>query len=205
MIEFSEIEKGKSTFVFELDNVLYPEKDYDLQVFYLFANLLEYTEGAPVAADLTAFLKTAYETHGKGGLFDKAADVFGIDEKYRDNLKKMAVNAQLPLRLVLYPSMLQLLQSIQTTKKNIFILTRGNPLMQLNKIKYVDWEGLEKDLKVYFYDEIKVIRRQEPLKYLMEENKLEPNELLFVGSTDRDYSICKDLGVDFLNVSSLLD
>jgi hypothetical protein len=34
----------KKAFVFELDNVLYPEKDYFFQIYYLFANLLEYTE-----------------------------------------------------------------------------------------------------------------------------------------------------------------
>lgn len=204
MVEFSDIDKGKTGFIFELDNVLYPEKDYDLQVFYLFANLLEYTEGVPVAADLTAFLKKTYEAHGKAGLFEKAVEVFGIDEKYKENFTRMSVDAQLPLRLLLYPSILRLLHSIQKANKSIFILTKGNPLIQLNKIKHVDWEGLDKDLKVYFYDEIKIVRRQEPLQYLIEENKLEPNRLLFISKSDDD-SVCKELGVDFLNVSFLLD
>lgn len=205
MIELSEIGIGKSAFVFELDDVLYPVKDYDLQVFYLFANLLEYTEGTPLAAELTSFLKRAYEAHGAKDLFDRASQVFGIDEKYRVNFNKMAVDAQLPLRLILYPNLLRLLRSICDERKDIFILTKGNPLIQLNKIKYMDWEGLEKYLKVYFYDEIKIIKKQEPLQYLLEENKLKQSNLLFIGRSDHDRSVCHDLGIDFLDVSLLMD
>lgn len=201
MIEFSDIENGKSGFVFELDNVLYPEKDYDLQVFYLFANLLEYSEGAPVAADLTHFLKKSYESQGLEGLMDKASAAFGIDKKYHESFNRLRVNAQLPLRLLLYPSILRMLHAIRKADRTIFILTRGNPLMQLNKIKYVDWEGLDKHLKVYFYDEIKVIKQQEPLLYLMEENQLNPKDIVFFGHSEQDKVICKDLEVDFFNAS----
>lgn len=204
MIDVLEIIKGKTAFVFELDDVLYLEKDYDLQVFYLFANLLEYTEGVPVAADLTAFLKKSYEMHGNENLFQKAAEVFGIDQKYEENFKRMKVNAQLPLRLIISPPVLELLHSIHKANKAIYLLTKGNPLVQLNKIKYVDWEGLEKHLKVYFYDEIKVVRQQEPLQYLLEENELKTQEVLFIGRSEQEHAISKEVGVDFLNVSRLL-
>lgn len=203
MIDVLEIIKGKTAFVFELDDVLYPEKDYDLQVFYLFANLLEYTEGVPVAADLTAFLKKSYEMHGNENLFQKAADVFGIDQKYEENFNRMKVNAKLPLRLIISPPVLELLHSIHKANKAIYLLTKGNPLVQLNKIKYVDWGGLEKHLKVYFYDEIKVVRQQEPLQYLLEENQLKPQEVLFIGRSEQEHTISKEVGVDFLNVSRL--
>jgi hypothetical protein len=43
-MNYSHIDKRKKAFIFELDNVLYPEKDYLYQVYYLFAALLEYTE-----------------------------------------------------------------------------------------------------------------------------------------------------------------
>lgn len=204
MIDVLEIIKGKTAFVFELDDVLYLEKDYDLQVFYLFANLLEYTEGVPVAADLTAFLKKSYEMYGNENLFQKAAEVFGIDQKYEENFKRMKVNAQLPLRLIISPPVLELLHSIHKANKAIYLLTKGNPLVQLNKIKYVDWEGLEKHLKVYFYDEIKVVRQQEPLQYLLEENELKTQEVLFIGRSEQEHAISKEVGVDFLNVSRLL-
>ncbi|RYY34080.1 MAG: haloacid dehalogenase, partial [Sphingobacteriaceae bacterium] len=36
-MKYSDIDPRKQAFVFELDNVLYPEKDYLFQVYYLFA------------------------------------------------------------------------------------------------------------------------------------------------------------------------
>ena len=44
MFTYTDIDARKKAFVFELDNVLYPEKDYLLQVYYLFASFLEYSE-----------------------------------------------------------------------------------------------------------------------------------------------------------------
>ena len=55
MLNYTNIPASKKAFIFELDNVLYPEKDYLLQVYYLFASFLEYTEAFPPAADLTEF------------------------------------------------------------------------------------------------------------------------------------------------------
>ena len=34
---YNDVDPRKKAFIFELDNVLYPEKDYIYQVYYLFA------------------------------------------------------------------------------------------------------------------------------------------------------------------------
>src|SRR5690606_9718193 len=143
MLEYEELNPEKKAFIFELDDVLFPKQDYILQVYYLFANFLEYTETVPPAKDLVEFLKTAYLTHGEAGIFDRAAAVFGIDEKYRENFERLHVSAKLPLRLLLYPASLNLLTAILDDGKTVFILTKGNPLMQLNKLKHIDWHGLD--------------------------------------------------------------
>ena len=36
-MKYSDIDSRKNAFLFELDNVLYPEKDYLFQVYYIFA------------------------------------------------------------------------------------------------------------------------------------------------------------------------
>ena len=41
MIKYSEIDPRKDAFIFELDDVLYPEKDYLYQIYYLFTAFLE--------------------------------------------------------------------------------------------------------------------------------------------------------------------
>ena len=39
-MKYSDIDNRKTAFIFELDNVLYPEKDYLFQVYYLFARFI---------------------------------------------------------------------------------------------------------------------------------------------------------------------
>ena len=174
------IDKGKKAVVFGFDDVLFPQKDYLLQVYYLFANLLEYTETVPPAADLTAFLKTAYEHHGEAGLFDRAVDAFGIDSKYRENFDRLHETAQLPLKLLLYKSMLELMQELQATGKQLCILTAGSPVMQLNKLKHVEWHGLDRSLKVYFEEELQA-KGMHPLDFVLADNKLGAADVCCVG------------------------
>src|SRR5688500_13307239 len=112
MLNYSDLAPSKKGFIFELDNVLYPERDYLLQVYYLFANFIEFTETVPSSKELVSFMKTAYENHGSEGLFERASEVFGIDKKYKDNFEKLHYTARLPLKLVLLDRMLPLLQEM---------------------------------------------------------------------------------------------
>ena len=43
-MKYQEHINTKQAFVFGLDDVLYPVKDYQLQVYYLFAQFIEYGE-----------------------------------------------------------------------------------------------------------------------------------------------------------------
>ena len=43
-MKYTDIDPRKTAFIFELDNVLYPEKDYLFQAYYLFAGYLEYLD-----------------------------------------------------------------------------------------------------------------------------------------------------------------
>lgn len=69
----------KQAVIFELDNVLFPEKDYLLQVYYLFAQFIEYTEQKN-AQPIINFMQAEYENNGTDVLFEKTAKQFGIDE-----------------------------------------------------------------------------------------------------------------------------
>jgi len=202
MLTYQDLDQYKKAFIFELDNVLYPERDYLLQVYYLFANLLEYTETVPPATDLAAFFKRAYEHHGADGIFERAIDAFEIDEKYRENFNRIHVSAKLPLPLLMFSEVEKLLQEILDNKKQIFMLTRGNPLMQLNKIKQLNWGALGKAVKVYFYDELVLRGYQEPLLHLLQENGLHITDVLVFGAGNtNDLS---RLGIDYLAIDTLL-
>jgi FMN phosphatase YigB (HAD superfamily) len=150
-MKYSDIDPRKKAFIFELDNVLYPEKDYLYQVYYLFANLIEYTELYDAKA-MIGLMTATYEKEGKAHVFDRVKERFKIDEKYRENFNNLLLTAKLPLKLLLFQNMLELLQDIVVDRKKIFILTNGNPVQQLNKIKQTEWNGLGKYLVCYTPD-----------------------------------------------------
>jgi len=98
-------------FVFELDDVLYPVKDFHLQVYYLFASFLEYTEQLDASA-IVLFMKETYEQHGERAVLDKTFAAFGIADKYRENFALLNKTAKLPLKLLMFNS------SIRSDKSN---------------------------------------------------------------------------------------
>ncbi|RVU02943.1 HAD family hydrolase [Mucilaginibacter limnophilus] len=195
-MKYNDIDPRKQAFVFELDNVLYPEKDYLFQVYYLFANMLEYTELWDAKA-MTALMTNTYAEKGHAGVFDTLKEKFNVDERYRTNLEDMLVTSRLPLKLLLYQNMLTLLQDIVVDRKKIFILTNGNPQQQLNKIKQTEWNGLESYLTCYFADEIRAKPEPDALNQLIAEHKLNRRDVVMVGNSSTDEFTAEAAGVDY--------
>src|SRR5476649_1698357 len=110
-MKYSDIDTRKEAFVFELDNVIYPEKDYLYQVYYLFASLLEYSELIN-AKDVTDLMIDTYIARGKDAVFDAVKEKFGIDEKNRINFHHLLHTVKLPLKLLVYKNVLDLMQEI---------------------------------------------------------------------------------------------
>ncbi len=199
MIKYSDIDPHINAFVFELDNVLFPEKDYLYQVYYLFAGYLEYTELLD-AKVLVSLMVSTYEQSGASAVFDTLKERFKIDEKYRFNFEHLHTAAQGPLMLYIYPEMLTLLQDIVVDRKQIFILTNGNPQQQLNKIKHTDWQGLEKYLTCYFADEIAPKPEPDALHFVIEKHSLQRREILMIGASQNDELCAEAAGVDYIPV-----
>lgn len=204
MLTYTDIDPSKKAFIFELDNVLYPEKDYLLQVYYLFANFIEVSETVVTAEELIGFFATDYEALGEKGRFERASQLFGIDKKYQSNFDKLHYTARLPLKLLLYKPMLELLQNMVVDRKQIFIVTNGNPEVQLNKIKQVEWNGLEKYLTVYFADEIRPKPETDVLELILGKHQLLRKELVVIGSNDIDEEFADAEGIDYINSEEFL-
>ncbi|MFD2288312.1 HAD hydrolase-like protein [Pedobacter petrophilus] len=183
-MEISQLLKDKQAVIFELDNVLFPEKDYLLQVYYLFAQFIEYA-GQKEAQPVLAFMRSEFEQSGSDLLFEKTAAQFKIDQKYQYNFDLLHQNARLPLKLLLFQSMLNFLQELVVNRIKIFIVTAGNPEQQLNKIKQTEWNGLEQYLTVYFADELKQ-SKAEIFQNILSSNNLSAEQALVVGANNFD-------------------
>ena len=190
------IAKDKHLVIFELDDVLYPEKDYLLQVYYLFAQFIEYSEQKN-AQTILAFMKSEFEQTGSLNLFSKTAAAFHIDKKYEHNFDLLHQTARLPLKLLLFKNLLEFLQELVIDRIKIVIVTTGNPAQQLNKIKQTEWNGLEKYLTVYFVDELG-IDKAEIFLNILNDNNLTPNDALVVGANKIDEQQSKLMNLPYI-------
>lgn len=197
MIRYSDIDPRKEAFIFELDDVLFPEKDYLYQIYYLFTAFLEYTELIN-AKEATSFMIDAYLSEGKEIVFDRLKEKFTIDEKYRHNFEHLNITAKLPLKLLLDQDLLKLLQDIVIDRKRIFILTNGIPEQQLNKIKQTEWEGLEPYLTCYFANEIAPKPETDSIDLLIKNHNLQRRNILMIGNSDIDRQCADASGIDLI-------
>ncbi|WP_295672557.1 HAD family hydrolase [uncultured Mucilaginibacter sp.] len=200
---YTDIDKRKKAFIFELDNVLYPEKDYLFQVYYLFASLLEYAELIE-AKETTDLMINTYNEEGAAFVFDRLKEKLNVDEKYRENLNHLLVTAKLPLKLLLYKNMLNLLQEIVIDRKKVFIVTNGNTEQQLNKIKQTEWHGLEQYLIAYFAEETMPKPEPDVIDLLLKDHNLQRREILMIENSETD-RLCADVcGIDYINANIFL-
>jgi len=197
MIKYSDIDPRKDAFIFEMDDVLYPEKDYLYQVYYLFTAFLEYTELIN-AKEATSFMVETYLSEGKEMVFDRLKEKFNIDEKYRQNFRHLNITAKLPLKLLIDQELLTFMQEIVIDRKKIFILTNGSPEQQLNKIKQIEWHGLEPYLTCYFADEIVPKPETDSLDLLIKNHNLQRRNILMIGNSDIDRQCADASGVDLI-------
>ncbi|MFW0718816.1 HAD family hydrolase [Pedobacter sp. N23S346] len=202
-MEISQLLKDKQAVIFELDNVLFPEKDYLLQVYYLFAQFIEYTEQKEAQAILD-FMRVELEQSGSEGLFEKTAGRFEIDHKYQHNFDLLHQNARLPLKLLLFQAMLNFLQELVVNRIKIFIVTAGNPEQQLNKIKQTEWNGLEQYLTVYFADELKQ-QKAEIFQNILTSNHLSAEEALVIGANNFDAQQSKIVNLPYIRSQEIFN
>lgn len=197
MIRYSDLDPRKDAFVFELDDVLYPEKDYLYQVYYLFGSFLEYTEQIE-AKEATDYMVVTYLEQSRDSVFENLRGKFKLDEKYKANFDHLGKTAKLPLKLLLYEDMLKLLQEIVVDRKKIFVVTNGDPEQQLNKIKQTDWNGLEPYLTCYFANEMRPKPETDAIDLLIKEHNLLRRNIVMIGQADADAQCAEAAGIDFV-------
>jgi len=202
-MKYTDIDPRKTAFIFELDNVLYPEKDYLFQVYYLFAGYLEYLHLID-ATEATSLMVDTFNNDGKKAVFAAVQKKYGLDNKYQIHFNFLMDTANVPLKLLLYQSMLELMQDIVVDRKKLFIVTNGNAARQLNKIKHMEWHGLEQFLICYFACE--VLPKPEPdiINKILADHNLRRGDIVMFGNTDEDLMCAEASGVDYVNVSQFL-
>ena len=193
-------DKSYKALVLDLDNTIYPEKDYLFQVYYLIGEFIEFQEGVP-HDQVTKFLIDEFMVKGRDHIFDKMIVHFNLPETYLENCFRLLRTAKLPLPLLIFEDMLLRLQEASEAGLRLFVLTNGNPEQQLNKIKHLEWHGLDQHIKCYFCNEIAPKPAPDAMLKLLADHQLAPSEVLFLGDANIDEDCAKAAGVDFERVN----
>jgi hypothetical protein len=201
-MSFDKYLENKKIIIFTLDDVLYPKKDYLLQVYYLFAEFMAYSEQID-AKKMIEFMSNEYEERGADGIYARTAKQFGIAEKYERNFNLLHENARLPLKLLLYKELLSLMQEIVVDRKQLLLLLEGNPAEELNKIKQIEWNGLEQYLKVHFVVEYGNSSKSF-IEELIEEQGVDLKEITMVTAPNQIKEKSVNLGIDCFPVTEIL-
>lgn len=201
-MSFEKYLSNKKALIITLDDALFPKKDYLLQVYYLFSEFIAYSEQIDAKA-IIDFMSEEYKTNGEQELFKKTVAKFNIPEKYEQNFNLLFETARLPLKLLLFRSVLSLLQEVVVDRRPIFILVEGNPAEAINKIKQMEWNGLEQYLKVYFDAEYNASAK-DTIKYILKEQSLDREEVVLFTSQIQLENNFVDSIIDCFSVTEIL-
>lgn len=193
----------KKAYIFDLDNTLYPEKDYLYQIYYMIGQFVEYQETYE-HDKVTKFLIDEFEKSGRVKLFDKLIERFSLNKSYMENFLRLMRTGRLPLKLLLYGEMEDLLNQLVKQHKKLFILTNGTPEQQFNKIMQIEWNGLQHHIKCYFCNEIAKKPAPDSMFLLLKEHDLKPGDVLFTGDAREDEECAKAAGVEYMDVKELI-
>jgi len=193
-------DKNYKALVLDLDNTIYPEKDYLFQVYYLIGQFVEFQEGVS-REQVTQFLVNEFMANGRDYIFDKMIAHFELPETYLENCFRLLRTAKIPLPLLIFEDMLIRLQEASEVGLQLFVLTNGHPEQQLNKIKHLEWHGLDQHIKCYFCNEIAPKPAPDAMLKLLADHQLLPSEVLFLGDANIDEACAMAAGVDFERVN----
>ena len=96
------------------------------------------------------------------------------------------------------------MQDIVLDRKKVFIVTNGNPQQQLNKIKQIEWNGLEPYLICYFAEEILPKPEPDVLHLLMKEHGLQRRDLVMIENSHTDKLCAQTTGIDYVSINDII-
>ncbi len=178
----SELIAGRKAIILEFDQVIYPEKDYVLQVYYLFASFLSYTEQMD-AEELVKWMQEEYEKNGGDAMYEKTAAHFGINPTYAVHFERLFYTARLPLKLLMFQKVQQFLKEMLYEGKSVLLWVRGNRGIALNKLNQLEWNGLQHHVRIYFEEDEEDNWEELALERLLEKENLRKEEVLFITSS----------------------
>lgn len=191
-----------SHILFDLDNTIYDESDYLYPAYKEIAIDSEVRFGIDQTT-MYNFLKSNFETSGRVNLFSKMIVTFSLPEYYLENCLFILRNIKLQKPLEIFPHVHQLLVDSIQCSKTICVITNGNPQQQKNKIKQINWQGLDSKIRFILANEF--IPKPNPGSF--KETNIKQTELsqtVYIGDSNTDEEFAANIGIAFIHINLVL-
>jgi len=154
--------------------------------------------------DLFRIIKAIYEVHGCEKLFDKFLETINLDKSYLpiclNILRSFKPENSIEIDEIIKP----ILFDLQSQKKMAFVLTNGNTEQQKNKIRNINWAGLDNYLQIVFANDIESKPSAAGVEHILNISNTGKKDAIFIGDSEVDQACAVNSGIDFINVKDLI-
>jgi HAD superfamily hydrolase (TIGR01549 family) len=192
-----------SLFIFDLDNTIYDEEDYLFQAYKAISQKLAGFALGYNENDLLAIILEIYSKEGRDKLFDKFLFRVGLDITYITECLKILRSFNPELSIEIKSKVKNILASLIEKKKPVFVLTNGNPEQQMNKIRNIRWDGLDKTISFIMADEFEPKPSPSGIIHILNITGSEKKEAIMTGDMETDKESALNGGIDFINIFDL--
>ena len=192
MIESSDFLSYKY-YLFDLDNTIIDEREYLFAVYSKIAK--------NVLIDNNEFINL-FLNEGRERIFDKIIKRHKFPEIYLQDFLYILRNIKLQQKLLIFPSIFDLLKNLTIINKKIIIVTNGNVTQQQNKIDQIDWQGIEHNIHFVLANLISPKPDVRLFNYLKKTFYLFEKETIMVGDSEIDEEFARNSNISFRNVNS---
>lgn len=192
-----------SLFIFDLDNTIYNEEDYLFQAYKVICERYSALEPGQDQRSLFDLMIKLYYQEGRDKLFDRFLETTGSDKSYMDHFLRILRTFKPEKPLLPDETVRKFLHKLAEKKKNIYVLTNGNPQQQRNKIRHIEWDGLEKHISFIFAEEIG--RKPSPagVLHILKISGTGKESAIFIGDKETDRICAEEGGVQYLDIRKL--
>ncbi len=192
-----------SLFIFDLDNTIYNEEDYLFQAYSAICDRFAGMAQGHDKNSLFRLMMKIYRQEGREKLFDKFLSRSGIGEGYLEECLKILRSFNPEKQIEIYPKSEKILRILIEKDKQIFVLTNGNPGQQRNKIRNLQWKGLDEKITFILANEIESKPSPEGIWHIQKLTGIKKDKTVFIGDSPIDHECASRGEINFINIADL--
>lgn len=196
ILEYSRFTKYK-LIIFDLDDTLYPERDYLFAAYDSIAKLVADRSGSNERV-YSEYLKNTFINGGRSNLFDSFIHEFNLSNtvSIQEMLLILRTNS---CELSLYRKAKDLLDYLQKESVMFVIFTNGNLTQQRNKIACLKLKENYPSVDVYYAAEYESKPSPVGIYAILRDYNVDSKKALVVGDSATDHGAAKAAGIDYLD------